>query len=278
MKGRVLIIAGSDPSGGAGIQADIKTVTALGGYAASAITAITVQNTRGVTAVHGVAAPLIREQIDAVMSDIGADCIKVGMIGDAEAGLVIASFLKGAREAGLAIVLDPVLGATSGDALAGEGVAGIILSELMPLATIATPNADELATLSGAASFETLEEMLAAGRALQRKAMTGALMLKGGHIKGEEVVDMLIGAGPDQIYRNPRLQTTSTHGTGCTLASALATGLAQGMSPPQAAARAVAYVHEAIRSAPGLGGGHGPLNHGFALDGRWRKGRGDAEV
>lgn len=257
MKGRVLIIAGSDPSGGAGVQADIKTVTALGGYAAAAITALTVQNTRGVTTVHPVAPDVVAAQIAAVMDDIGADAIKIGMIGDFETARVIEAALK--RWRGVPVVLDPVLIATSGDALAGDGVAAFIRERLAPLAAVVTPNADEASALTGLAVADRAG-LIAAGEALAALG-AGAALVKGGHLQGDTVEDVLCAGDGARVYSNARIATTSTHGTGCTLASAVATGLAQGMALPAAVKRAVDYVHKAIATAPGFGGGHGPLNH-----------------
>lgn len=262
MKGRVLIIAGSDPSGGAGVQADIKTVTALGGYAASAITALTVQNTRGVSAVHAVPPDVIAAQIEAVMSDIGADAIKVGMIGDVEAARVIERILK--ENADVPAVLDPVLVATSGDALAKDGVAAFIRDRLVPLAAVVTPNKQEAEALTGMA-IEDRDGMIAVGRRLVAMGARAALV-KGGHMKGEAVEDILVAENEVCSFTNERIETTSTHGTGCTLASAIATGLAQGMTLEDATARAIDYVHQAINTAPGFGGGCGPLNHAWVFD------------
>ncbi len=262
MKGRVLIIAGSDPSGGAGIQADIKTVTALGGYAATAITALTVQNTQGVSAVHPVAPEIIRAQIEAVINDIGADAIKIGMIGDLKTAKLIADLLE-ARAKSIPVILDPVLVATSGDMLAGGGVAAIIRDRLASLAAVITPNTEEAEALTGVAIVNEAA-MIAAGEALVALGADAALV-KGGHMAGDEVADILVEASGVLTFRNRRLDTTSTHGTGCTLASAIATGLAQDMALPLAAERAIAYVHEAIRTAPGYGAGHGPLNHGHTV-------------
>ncbi|MEX0644974.1 MAG: bifunctional hydroxymethylpyrimidine kinase/phosphomethylpyrimidine kinase [Parvularculaceae bacterium] len=261
MKGRVLIIAGSDPSGGAGVQADIKTVTALGGYAASAITALTVQNTTGVKAIHPVSPAIIRAQIDAVLDDIGADAVKIGMIGEAEAAWIIARALR--ERVRVPVILDPVLVATSGDPLAGEGVAAVILTELVPLAALVTPNADEAAALTGI-SIKTAEDLARAGKALV-KAGAKAALVKGGHLRGEDVVDVLVDQSGAKQFRSPRIATTSTHGTGCTLASAVATGLAQGLSLEAAVARAIDYTQEAIRTAPGFGKGAGPLNHAHTM-------------
>ncbi|GJL92563.1 MAG: hydroxymethylpyrimidine/phosphomethylpyrimidine kinase [Hyphococcus sp.] len=262
MKGRVLIIAGSDPSGGAGIQADIKTVTMLGGYAATAITALTVQNTRGVSEVHPVAPNVIAAQIEAVMSDIGADAIKIGMIGDVETASIIESALK--KYSSVPVILDPVLIATSGDALASDGVAAFIRDRLAPLAALITPNIDEAAALTGAV-ITGRESMRDSGKALIGFG-TGAALVKGGHLTGETVEDALVTPEGSRIFSNPRIDTTSTHGTGCTLASAVATGLAQGMTLQVAVKRAIDYVHKAIVTAPGYGAGHGPLNHGHPLD------------
>lgn len=263
MRGRVLIIAGSDPSGGAGAQADIKTVTALGGYAATAITALTVQNTTGVKSVHPVDPAIIRDQIIAVLEDIGADAIKIGMIGERAAGLAIADTLVEFAPA-IPIVLDPVLAATSGAALAAQTMPALLLERLVPLAALVTPNADEAAALTGAV-IDTADDLIAAGQALVRRGATAALV-KGGHLKGDSVEDALVTLDGARLFRNPRIDTRSTHGTGCTLASAVATGIAQGMPLAASVKRAIDYVHEAIRTAPGLGAGHGPLNHVWPVE------------
>ena len=265
MKGRVLIIAGSDPSGGAGLQADIKTVTALGGYAAAAVTALTVQNTTGVFGVHPVPPAVIRDQIVAVLDDIGADAIKIGMIGERDAALTIADVLE-ARARAIPVVLDPVLIATSGDALAGTGVAAVIRERLLPFAAVATPNSDELAALSGL-SVTNVQETRAAAAALKTHAPSAALLAKGGHLNGDDVVDLLFGNAREEptAFRNPRIATRAGHGTGCTLASAVATGLAQGLALEPAIARAIAYVRGALAAALGFGAGSHPLNHAFVL-------------
>lgn len=262
MHGRVLIIAGSDPSGGAGIQADIKTVTALGAYAATAITAITVQNTTGVSAVHPVGADLIKAQISAVLDDIGADAIKIGMLGGVDVVALVGDALAPIADS-VPIVLDPVLVATSGDALAGDGVAAAIRDTLAPISAIITPNIDEAAALTGA-PVKTRDDMIAAGEAL-RAAGADAALVKGGHLTGETSADVLVRAEGSFWFENKRIETTSTHGTGCTLASAIAAGLAQGRSCPEAVAGAVEFVHAAIATAPGYGAGHGPLNHAHAI-------------
>ncbi len=265
---RVLIIAGSDPSGGAGLQADIKTVTALGGYAAAVVTALTVQNTQGVRAVHPVAPSIIRDQIFAVLDDVGADAIKIGMIGEAAAAEAVAAALRDWGGAA-PIVLDPVLVATSGDALAGSGVAAALVSRLLPMAHIATPNAPELAALS-AMTVTNDAEARSAGKALIAHTGVAHVLAKGGHLPGTDVIDQLISmAGLATTFRNPRIETTSTHGTGCTLASAVATGLAQGMAIEAAVDRAIAYVRAAIMAAPGLGAGRGPLGHAHTIREEW---------
>ncbi len=262
MPGRVLIIAGSDPSGGAGIQADIKTVTALGGYATTAITAITVQNTLGVTAVHPVAADVITAQIKAIMDDIGADAIKVGMIGNVETADVIVATATAYPD--IPFVLDPVLVATSGDALADDGVALIIKEKLAPLCAVITPNTEEATALTGIPVTDR-EAKVAAGDALVALGAHAALV-KGGHLSGDTVEDALITSDGARIFSNPRIGTTSTHGTGCTLAAAIATGLAQDMALQSAVKRAIDYVQLAIKTAPGYGAGNGPLNHGHPLE------------
>ena len=262
-QGRVLIIAGSDSGGGAGVQADIKTVIALGGYAATAVTAITVQDTTRVHAVEPVSDAVIRQQIDAVMQDIGADCIKVGMIGGRGAGEVIAEALRRYRD--VPVVLDPVLVATSGDVLGDGEVASLLKAELLPLAAVVTPNVPELSALTA------MPVTKAAGLEATAKRLTAqgakAVLAKGGHLEGSTITDYLITGDTVHPFTHERIETRHTHGTGCTLASAVATGLAQGMALDEAAERAIHYVEAAIRHAPGLGQGHGPLCHALQADG-----------
>jgi hydroxymethylpyrimidine/phosphomethylpyrimidine kinase len=260
LKGRVLIIAGSDPSGGAGVQADIKTVTALGGYAAAAITALTVQNTIGVKSVYPVSPELIRDQIAAVLEDIGADAIKIGMIGERAAGVAIADALLELAPT-VPLVLDPVLVATSGDPLADAAIPSLLLERLVPISAVVTPNAHEAARLADVV-IKNADDMKAAGAALVRRGATAALV-KGGHLEGDVVEDALVTLEGIRMFKSPRITTTSTHGTGCTLASAIAVGIAQEMPLAAAVKRAIGYVHEAIRTAPGLGRGCGPLNHAW---------------
>ncbi|MFQ5467404.1 MAG: bifunctional hydroxymethylpyrimidine kinase/phosphomethylpyrimidine kinase [Kiloniellaceae bacterium] len=260
--GRVLIVAGSDSGGGAGIQADIKTVTALGGYAASAVTALTAQNTRGVFGVVGVEPAFIQEQMRVVLDDIGAEAIKTGMLHSAPVIAAVAQVLE-AQDPAVPVVVDPVMVATSGDSLLDPGAEGALATCLLPLAAVLTPNAPEAARLSGI-PVENADDMARAGAALRAQGAR-AVLVKGGHVPGPVVRDLLLTPAGAQWFESPRIDTPHTHGTGCTLASAIATGLAQGLDLPAAVARARAYLHEAIRTAPGLGGGHGPVNHGHTV-------------
>lgn len=254
---RVLIIAGSDPSGGAGVQADIKTVTALGGYAASAITALTLQDTTGVYGVLPTPPEAITAQIKRVLHDIGADAIKIGMIGSRAAGEAILTGL--APWPDIPVVLDPVLVATSGDALGDDDVAGLIKTKLLPRAQIVTPNVPEAERLTKQ-NIASPEDFAKACAVLEAFGARG-VMAKAGHLDDDPVPDFFYSRGSVYPFPHPRVETRHTHGTGCTLASAIATGLAQGMSAPDSCRRAVAYVAAAIKHAPGLGAGHGPLCH-----------------
>ncbi len=257
--GRVLVIAGSDSSGGAGIQADIKTITMLKGYAASAITALTVQNTMGVSAIHAAPTDIIAGQIKAVLSDIGADCIKLGMLFSTEIINVIADTLDVLDYKG-ALVLDPVMIATSGDKLIDDAAIETLKSRLLPRASVITPNVPEAEVLSGI-SIETEEDLLEAGHLLVGMGAKAALM-KGGHLNSaEEIVDILVREGHQQSWRDSRIDSNNTHGTGCTLASAVATGLAQGMPLGDAVERARAFVRGCLIAAPDFGGGNGPMGH-----------------
>jgi hydroxymethylpyrimidine/phosphomethylpyrimidine kinase len=238
MTARVLIIAGSDSGGGAGIQADIKTVTMLGGHAMTAITAITAQNTLGVDAVHPIPTDIVIAQIAAVVSDIGVDAVKIGMIGSAETAAAVADSLM---DIGSPIVFDPVMVATSGSALADlETISAF--RDLIDLAAVTTPNRPELDALGGVAAID------------------GTVLVKGGHDDGDTIVDTLIVDGCEVArWEGPRIETRSTHGTGCTLASGIAAGLAQGMPLTAAIARARDFVRLALHNAPALGQGHGPM-------------------
>jgi hydroxymethylpyrimidine/phosphomethylpyrimidine kinase len=262
--GRVLVIAGSDSGGGAGIQADIKTITALGGYAATAITAVTVQNTLGVTGVHPIPLEFIAAQARAVLDDIGVDAIKTGMLGDVGVVETVAVILEYAAKSGsVPVVIDPVMVAKGGASLLEDAAIGAVKSLMIPRATLLTPNAPEAAALTGL-TVETTDDLRRAGEALLAMGAEAVLM-KGGHVGGERVVDVLMTSAGETTFEGERIDTRHTHGTGCTLASACATGLAQGLPLEQAVARAWNYVHEAMLRAPGLGAGHGPLDHGWML-------------
>jgi hydroxymethylpyrimidine/phosphomethylpyrimidine kinase len=261
--GRVLIIAGSDSGGGAGVQADIKTVTALGGYAATAITAITVQNTLGVSAVHPVDLAVIEGQARAVLADIGADIVKTGMLGDAEVVELVARLLG---EAAVPAVIDPVMVAKGGALLLADDALALVRDLMVPRAALLTPNAPEAEALTGL-TVEATDDLRRAGEALLRMG-AGAVLMKGGHVPGARVVDVLMTPYGETVFEGERIETRHTHGTGCTLASACATGLAQGLSLEAATARAWDYVHQAMLQAPGLGQGHGPLDHGWPLRGK----------
>jgi hydroxymethylpyrimidine/phosphomethylpyrimidine kinase len=261
-RGRVLIIAGSDSGGGAGIQADIKTVTMLGGYAATAITAVTVQNTLGVSGVHAIPLAVIAAQARAVLADIGADVIKTGMLGDAATVELVARLLD---EAGTPAVIDPVTVAKGGAALLADDALVALRARLVPRAALLTPNAPEAELLTGLAVAST-DDLRRAGEALLA-AGAKAVLMKGGHIPGPRVVDLLMTAAGETAFEGERIESRHTHGTGCTLASACAVGLAQGLPLVAAVARAWDYVHQAILSAPGFGAGHGPLDHGWPLRG-----------
>lgn len=259
--GRVLIIAGSDSGGGAGVQADIKTVTMLGGYAASAITAVTVQNTLGVSHVHPIPPQVVAGQARAVLDDIGADAIKTGMLGDAEMVRTVAELL--AARPDTPAVIDPVMVAKGGTPLLAEAALAALREALVPRAALLTPNAPEAEALTGRV-VATPDDQRRAGEALMALGAKAVLM-KGGHCAGERVVDILLTPEGETAFEAPRLDTRHTHGTGCTLASACAAGLAQGLSTMDAVARAWAYVQEALLFAPGLGQGHGPLGHNWPL-------------
>ncbi len=239
---RILIIAGSDSGGGAGIQADIKTVTMLGGHAMTAVTAVTAQNTLGVSAVHTVPAEIVIAQVDAVVNDIGVDAVKIGMIGSPSTAHSVADRLE---RMAVPIVFDPVMVATSGAPLADETTINVF-QRFMRIAALTTPNLPELEALGGEA------------------AMTGPTLIKGGHGAGDTITDRLIESDTEIArWTDARIETTSTHGTGCTLASAISIGLAQGMPLTDAITRARLFVRMALHNAPGLGLGHGPMGHQF---------------
>ena len=260
---RVLSIAGSDSGGGAGIQADLKTFSALGCYGMTAITAITAQNTQGVRAIHGVPAQMLRAQIDAVLEDIGADAVKIGMLHDPEVVRVVVDAIK--RHRLQQVVLDPVMVATSGDRLMAAETVHVLVHELFPLASVITPNLDEAALLLDRA-IDGADALDAAATALLALGAP-AVLLKGGHLPGDTVMDVLaLTDGTRLRLQSPRIVTHNGHGTGCTLSSAIAAYLALGLPLPQAVEQARAYILGAIAAGANVhtGHGHGPLNHGYA--------------
>ena len=261
MNGRVLIVAGSDSSGGAGLQADLKTVTALGGYGATAITAITVQNTVGVSEVFPVPAKVVAAQMRAVLKDIGADCIKLGMLASVDVVVAVADVL--ADWAAVPLVVDPVMVATSGDRLLEPEAVTALKKEILPRCAVVTPNLDEAAVLTGTEIKSADDAKAAATHLVDLGAEAAAVT--GGDREGPTITDFLAIGGDVEELSAPRIDTTSTHGTGCTFASAIATGLAQGQELRTAIIRARSYVREAILAAPGYGQGHGPLNHGHGI-------------
>ena len=257
----VLTIAGSDCSGGAGIQADIKTISALGAYAASAITAVTVQNTVGVTNIHPIPSVIVKEQIAAVMTDIRPVAIKIGMINDIEIVKTIAASIKQFKPK--FVVFDPVMVSTSGCKLIEDDAIEALKKYLMPLATIITPNLNEAAVLMGHRSDDVSHMKLDANELL--KLGCKSVLIKGGHLKGDDMCDLLQIAGEEapHLFRAEKIDSKNTHGTGCTLSSAIATYLALGYELPQAVKAAKEYVYEGIRTGKDIhiGEGHGPLNH-----------------
>lgn len=261
-----LTIAGSDSGGGAGIQADLKTFSALGVYGASAITALTAQNTLGVQAIMAVAPEFVGQQIDSVLSDIRIDAIKIGMLADA--GIVRAVRATLDRHAKRPVVLDPVMIAASGDPLLRDDAVDALTTLLLPQADIITPNLHEAARLTGQAMAVDEADMLAQARLLMAKGAQSVL-IKGGHGKGPEAVDLLVSPEGVQRYSAARINTRNIHGTGCTLAAAVAAGLAKGLPMREAVAAAKDYVTAAISAASRqrMGGGSGPLHHFHAW---WR--------
>lgn len=262
MQGRVLIVAGSDSGGGAGIQADIKAVTALGGFAMTAITALTAQNTQGVFAIHDVPAEFLARQMEVVLTDIGADCIKIGMLHRPDIIETVCDQLDQLAP-DVPVVVDPVMVAKGGASLLADDAMQALKEKMVPRAAILTPNIPEAEALAGR-SAPGLEDAEALAQSLLDLG-PGAVLLKGGHRDDAEVMDLLLDASGAQAFTSPRIDTKHTHGTGCTLASAIACGIAQGMETQVAVARARDYVLEAIRTAPGYGHGHGPLNHAHTM-------------
>ena len=258
MHGRVLVIAGSDSGGGAGIQADIKSITAFGAYASTAITALTAQNTLGVAAVHVPPLDFLARQIAVVMDDIGADVVKTGMLADAATIDAVCNALQ-TYASGVPLVVDPVMVATSGARLLADDALSMLANRLVPMARLITPNLPEAEALAGM----LIQDVPAMHRAARILLTLGApaVLLKGGHLPGEQVIDLLATADGIETFTAPRIASRNTHGTGCTLASSIAACLAQGVALRDAVQRARDYVRAAIAAAPGFGKGHGPLNH-----------------
>lgn len=260
---RVLSIAGSDSGGGAGIQADLKTFAALGCYGMTAITALTAQNTQGVRSIHGVPPEMLRDQIDAVIEDIGADAVKIGMLHSPEVVQTVADAID--RHQLCNVVLDPVMVATSGAVLIGEGAAAVLVRELFGRAALVTPNLDEAALLVGR-RLATGQDMESAARELLDKGAR-AVLIKGGHMPGDEVPDLFLSqGGAPHWMRAPRIHSHNTHGTGCTLSSAIASYLGLGEPLLEAVESARTYIRSAIAAGASVRTGHGsgPLNHGHA--------------
>lgn len=252
-----LTIAGSDSGGGAGIQADLKTFHQFGVFGTSAIVAITAQNTIGVHGIHAVPVDMVRAQIDAVADDLRPDAVKTGMLATVDLVKAVARAIK---DRGLAnYVLDPVMVATSGDPLLDKQAERTVREHLVSLATLVTPNLDE-ASILVEDEIDSIDRMERAGKALVRMGAAAALV-KGGHLEQDEIVDVLVSADWIRRIPHPKIDTTSTHGTGCTLSSAIVAGLALGLDLDAAVSGGLAFVRRAIAAAPGLGKGHGPLNH-----------------
>ena len=258
----MLSVAGSDSGGGAGIQADIKAITAMGAFAATAVTALTAQNTRGVHGVVAVEPTFIVQQIEVVLSDIGADALKTGMLHSAEVISAVAGAFK-SHATGVPLVVDPVMVAKGGHRLLLGSAEAALREILLPMSALLTPNLPEAEVLAGfpvrvEADMKRAAETLAALGAR-------AVLMKGGHLEGDRVVDLLFHDGRFERYEDARIASRNTHGTGCTLASAIAAGLAQKMALSDAVVRARSYVRKAIETAPGFGSGHGPLNHAVTV-------------
>ena len=252
-----LTIAGSDSGGGAGIQADLKTFHQFGVFGTSAIVALTAQNTRGVRAVHAAPVAFVRQQLEAVADDLPPDAVKTGMLAEPDLVQLVATIVR--ERAWTPLVVDPVMVATSGDRLLSKAAEAVVRTELLPLATIVTPNLDETELLTGRV-VRDVDAMERAGEQLLHLG-AGAALVKGGHLAGASIVDVLVTSSGVRRFERPRIHTTSTHGTGCTLSAGIAAGLALGRSLEDAVEAAIDFVHRAMESAPALGGGHGPLNH-----------------
>ena len=251
-----LTIAGSDSGGGAGIQADLKTFHAFGVFGTSAVTAVTAQNTLGVQAVQTLEPAIVRRQIESVRADLAPGAAKTGMLANAE---IIRAVVDGLDGFAPPLVVDPVMVATSGDRLLDPAAVGALMEALVPRAALVTPNLPEAAILADR-PVRTPDEMLEAARVIVERG-AGAALIKGGHGRDAEVVDLLWDGERERVWRSPRIPTTETHGTGCTLSAAITAGLASGLGLDAAIERGLAFTHAAIASAPGLGAGRGPLDH-----------------
>ncbi len=265
MSGNVLVIAGSDSSGGAGIQADIKAIMAMGGYAATAITALTAQNTRGVHDILPVDGNFLRNQINSITEDIDIQAIKTGMLFNKE-HMEICAELFSRLDNDIPIVIDPVMVATSGDRLLEEDVESFFISKLLPYAYLVTPNIAEAELLSGM-KIRSLEDQTQAAYAIREQSGNDQLniLVKGAHLEGDNITDIVLYNNEIEQINHARIDSKHTHGTGCTLASAIAATLAQDIALPKAVRESIDYVAEAIRTAPGIGKGHGPINHACNL-------------
>jgi hydroxymethylpyrimidine/phosphomethylpyrimidine kinase len=264
MKGKVLSIAGSDSSGGAGIQADIKTISSLGGYAMSAITAITAQDTNMISEVFPVPMNIVKAQVLSVLMDIGADTIKTGMLMSPEIIEGVSDILNNHGKS-IPFVVDPVMMSTSGTMLVKPRSVRTMVSEILPKATLLTPNLAEASKLTGVDLLKNMDDMRRAADALL-KLGPNAVLIKGGHLRGDILTDLLVTQNSEKIFSALRVPGKDNHGTGCTLASGIATGLAQGMDLESAVARAHNFVQKALEHAPGFGSGCGPLNHLVVVD------------
>ncbi|WP_419167360.1 bifunctional hydroxymethylpyrimidine kinase/phosphomethylpyrimidine kinase [Candidatus Palauibacter sp.] len=251
-----LTIAGSDSGGGAGIQADLKTFHTFGVFGTSAVTAVTAQNTIGVQAVQALDPPIVRRQIESVRADLPPAAAKTGMLANAD---IVRAVVAGLHGFEAPLVVDPVMVATSGDRLLYPAAVDAILEELLPLAALVTPNLPEAEILAGQ-PVRTEADMSAAAAAILARG-AGAVLVKGGHLAGDEVVDLFRNGEGKRVWRTPRVPTTETHGTGCTLSAAITAGLASGIALEPAIERGLAFTHAAIAQAPGLGSGRGPLDH-----------------
>jgi len=262
MHGRVLICAGSDSGGGAGIQADIKAVTALCGFASTALTALTAQNTEGIHGIHEVPLAFVDQQIRVVLSDIGADCVKTGMLHSEGVIHTVVEALDAAAP-GVPLIVDPVMVAKGGHKLLDPAALGALKAEMIPRASLVTPNIPEATLLTGLEVCD-VDDMRRAADLLLRLG-PDAVLLKGGHMQGDELTDLLATPDGAEVFTSRRLATRHTHGTGCSMASAIAAGIAQGLELSVAVARARGYVYTAILTAPRFGKGHGPLNHAHTV-------------